>query len=608
MKKSLLTAAVALPLSAAQAATDLDEIVVTPTRTAQTVDESLTSVTVISREDIERSQPATVTELLRSQAGIHISHNGGIGKTSSVFLRGTNADHVLVLIDGVRASSATLGEFSWSNFSPAQIERIEIVYGPRASLYGSDAIGGVIHIFTRTPRGASARFTLGSDETKAGQVAFGGGETWRYSITAGGLNTGGIPVVKNDDADVGYDNRNLTLALDGALSSRTDLKLSATQAEGTNELDPETGNIDYRNRVLSARLRHDTAERWHQTLTLGHALDESRSFSPFMPATITTNRLSASWQHDVALGHGLLSAGIDHWQDEAEKDDSGIIDETLRNTGLFLQHQFGLAGGDINLAIRQDEHSEFGSETTWSAAWGMDVTDRTRISASHGTAFKAPTVNDLFWPHGSSEFFGTTYITEGNPDLRPESSRTTEVILRQQLSDSSHLAATAYYTEVENLIDWQSTQTGADEYTFRPDNVSEASIRGLTLQAGTRLAGWSVNGSFDYLDALDEARDEQLDRRPKRTLKISANRIVGRHDLGIEGLAFSDRLDNNGATELDAYQLVNLQYRYRLGKDFMLGARVENLLDEDYVLAKSFSGEFNTLDRSIYVSLSYQAR
>ena len=277
---------------------ELEPVIVTATRTAQTADQALASVTVISRKDIEKTQAKSIADLLRTKAGIHITQSGGYGKSTAVFVRGTGSDHVLVLVDGVRASSATLGTFSWEHFLPEQIEKIEIVRGPRASLYGSDAIGGVIQIFTR--HNSAPQFSITTSEnTNQFELGFGGGDQWKYNVQAGRFDTDGIPSFAEAIENDAYDNTHYAVSLNREFLNKSALKFRLAESKGLSKLDPDTGDIDFRNRVFSAELNLDISNNYTQKLVYGNALDVSKSFSPTVPSKITTKRESVSWQNDV---------------------------------------------------------------------------------------------------------------------------------------------------------------------------------------------------------------------------------------------------------------------------------------------------------------------
>lgn len=587
-----------------QAQETIAPLIVSATRTAQSADESLASVTVITRQDIEQRQPRDLTDLLRSEAGIAISRNGGYGKNTSLFLRGSEGRHVLVLIDGIRAASATTGEFSWQNINPQQVERIEIVRGPRASLYGSDAIGGVIHIFTRRSD-SYARVAAGSYGTKQADAGIGGGGHWRYHLGAGALHSDGFPTQQASSENHGHDNRYANFSLDGALRENLDLALKLSHSEGSSEHDIYTGDNDYTTRTASLALSH-SGSVWSQALTFGHVLDEYTSHSPATPSTISTKRNSASWQHDVSNTLGLTSFGLDYWQDHAEKDDSGIIDATLDNSGVFLEHQWNGASTDLQLGVRQDRHDNFGTHTNWNVAWGARADEQTRVFLSYGTAFKAPTVNGLFWPYSADTYYGYTYIMQGNPDLEAEESDSLELGLRHQTAERD-LGLNLYRTETRNMIEWASSQTGPTEYTYQPVNRTRVTINGMELTGTWRLSSaWQTGAALTLLDAQNEDTGEQLDRRPKKQLVLHGTYQSGDHSLRGELHAVGERRDNDGATRLAAYTLLNLSYIYRLSRDMSMDLRVENLGDRDYVLAQSYSGAYATPGQSAYLGITYR--
>lgn len=609
-RTSLAIALAILPLAPALAQDDiptLDEIVVTATRTAQAADETLASVTVIGRRQLD--QVNSLDEALATVPGLDLSRNGGYGKSTSVFLRGTNAGHVLVLVDGVRAASATLGTFAFEHLRPEQVERIEIVRGPRAALYGSEAVGGVIQIFTRQAKGPYIEAGLGSHDTRAISAGIGGGNTWRYSFEAGRMTSEGIPTLAVMNTDQGYQNSHLAARLAGPLAPGLRLEADFSQAQGHSEQDPAVGNEDFRNRVASLRLNHEITANWTQRLTLGQALDDYTTHSPFLPANIVTRRTSLAWQHDLNLTPvGLTTLGLDAWRDKGDKEGSGDIRASLDTWAIYAQQQWRGLGSDWSAALRRDRHENYGDRTTGSLAWGRDLSANTRMTASWGTAFKAPTVNDLFWPYSSDVFRGTTYITVGNPNLRPESSNSLELGVRHKLGDTLTLNANAYRTRVKDLIEWQGTETGLNEFTYTPANVSKADIKGLELSAAGYLSLWRLAAGLTFLDAENAGTGEQLDRRPKRKLTVTAGYPMGQGDIQAEWIASSARNDRSATTRLAGYGIVNLSWKHPLSGDLEVQARLDNLFDRDYVLASSYSGDYNTLGRSIFVTIRYQPR
>ena len=529
---SLLFSAVSMAFSAPIVAEEQSPIIVTATRTAQTADASLASVTVITRDDLEASQAQTIVEILQTVTGIHVSRSGGIGKITSIYMRGTESDHTLVLIDGVRASSATSGGYSWNSLSPEQIERIEIVRGPRASLYGSDAIGGVIQIFTRKNKRSQIQLGYGSQDTRKMSINLAGGDEWKYSFNTGLHESNGIPIRPNGTETRGYDNTHAAFTLDGNINDNNKLSININHSQGTNELDPGTGNQDFINRIINVQLQQKTSANWSQTLSLGNALDEFVTHSPSNPATITTKRHDISWQNDFSIGNSLLTAGLDYRMDNAIND-SNTIDNTIYNKAIFAEYQFNMMNSDWNIGARRDQNSVYGSNNTWNIALGYDITNQLRFTASHGTSFKAPSVNDIYWPFRSDPCWWDntqTCITQGNINIKPEEAKTSELGLSYKIKEFS-VSANIFSTETINLIDWETFQTGATEFTTTPSNVNKARIEGIELQLDMPLGEWKTSTRLTYLKAINEETKLQLDRRPKKNLTFIAQRSFGKHSI-----------------------------------------------------------------------------
>ncbi|MDZ7750583.1 MAG: TonB-dependent receptor [Gammaproteobacteria bacterium] len=589
-----------MPAAVLAEAYTMEPVVVTATRTAVTARESLAPVTVITREDIERSQPQGMLELLRGEAGIDMTRSGGPGQNVSLFMRGTNSDHVLVLIDGVRVSSITTGGFAWQHLSPQQIERIEIVRGPRASLYGSDAIGGVIQIFTRDNDGAHASIGAGGDRTFQGTVGY-GATTGRHgvSLNVAAINTDGFSATNEgigfgfDPDDDGYRNRSLSARWNADLSDDLALTVAFWRSEGDIEFD--IGTQDSINQSLTASLDTRVNERWGHSLEVGNARDELETDSAFA-SDIEGERLTASWQHDIVLGERhLLSAGLDYYREEGENVDriAGVarFDEVITNRAAFAGLQSGLGLHDIQFSVRHDDHSRAGGETTGQVAWGHPLGRDLRVFASYGTAFKAPTLNQLFDPG----FFG---FFAGNPDLEPERSRSAEVGLRYEPADrpQRRVALNLFHTRIDDLIAFEGVNS-------RAINIDEASIEGLELEYRDRLGPWHLDANLTLQRPRNDDDDSRLLRRPDEKMQLTVGRdILGQGHLQAEVLLVGDREDFN--TRLPGYGLVNVSGDYRLSHELHLRARIDNLLDKDYEMASGF----NTQDRRLMVTLEYTAR
>ena len=602
----LLLAFLSTTVAAESSDADDGKIVVTATRTAQTVDQSLAAVTVISRDDIERAQATDITELLRTQAGVDVARTGGAGQQTSVFLRGTNSNHVLVLIDGVRASSASTGIFAWQTLDPSQIDRIEIVRGPRTVLYGSDAIGGVIQIFTRRPQGAEARVEAGSFDTRAAEAGFSTGKAVRFNANFNTRRTDGYSATNpsagvftyNPDKDGSLQN-SVTAGLQAQLGTDSTLDAQTWYSTANTDADPDASYSESENRVATVRLRQSLATNWVHTLAIGNTLDRIDSFDgTALPLSrITTERISGDWQHDISLNdRNLLSLGVNLVNDNGENVDTAtstlVFDRSTHTAGAFLNWQNRFASQSVNLGVRYDEHSRYGGHSSGQLAWGWDMTAAWRLLASYGTAYKAPDLSQLYHP-GYGGFFA------GNPDLTPEVSRSAELGALYIPSPGQRLRVNLFYTNVDDLIAFEGTNSQAI-------NIGKASMRGAELEYSLRLAPWRFVANATVQRAVNEITDADLLRRPHEKLALRLDRGFARNgNLGMEVLAVSSHDDIDNITfdtiEVPGYAILNLVAAYPLTGQWLLTARVENLTDKVY---ENVSG-YNTSPRAAYVALRY---
>ena len=415
--------------------TRLDQIIVTATRTAQTEDATLAPVTVITRRQIELLQPASLQNLLNDTPGMSISNQGGPGKVSAMFLRGTNASQVLVLVDGIRIGSATAGTTPIQQIPVDQIQRIEIVRGPFSSLYGSEAIGGVIQIFLRhapdtfTPNAsvgigsyrhwnASSGFSAAGDK---GWIALQATHDQLKGINAcrvGAAEAFAGCFADQPDRDGVHDN---ALTVNGAyqFNDQWSADALAMRSEGLNKYDGSFSDSDaYATQVLGGQLHFRPNDTLNLSLRAGSSADFDEDFLEGVYVDhFDTRRTLGSLQADVALAVGLLSAGVD-WQRETVASNYAFTQDARTDRGLFAQWQRGFGAQSLQLNARHDDNSQFGGKTTGSVLWGWSFAEDLRVTASYGTAFRAPTFNDLYYPGFS------------NPKLRPEGSRNVEIGLR----------------------------------------------------------------------------------------------------------------------------------------------------------------------------------
>ncbi len=423
------------------------DVVVTPSRMAEPLDKTLASVSVITREDIGLSVAQDLVELLRLQPGVDIVRSGGPGAQTSVFLRGSNSNHVLVLIDGVRVSSSNTGAYTWEQLPLNQIERIEIVRGPRGSIYGSDSIGGVIQVFTRSSPAPYARLTGGSYGTTQFEGGFGyeSGRS-RLSINAGYRNVDGFSAQNSNGYSYNPDN-------DGFESVNLGIKASTDTDYGSwhfnllaldNESEFDQGVSDARQIVTSVEFRSDFSADWQYQILGGYIDDQLKSDFGFFATDFQSNRFNFSWQNQLSAGEqGKLSFGLDYYQEKGKSRFSW--DESRNNTGLFASYDQYFSSIHLQIGGRLDDNSRFGTKFTGQLAAAYDFSDAWQLSGSYGSAFRGPNLSEQFSP-GFGGFFA------GNPDLDPESSTSAELALRWRHNTAGTFSATVYRTDVEDLI------------------------------------------------------------------------------------------------------------------------------------------------------------
>jgi vitamin B12 transporter len=605
----------------AQEPTTTEPVFVTATRTALTADEALASVSVITRADIERSQARSVDEVLAGVMGIDRTNSGGYGKATSLFVRGTASEHVLVLIDGLRIGSATLGSTAFEFLPLGEVERIEIVRGPRSSLYGSEAIGGVIQIFTRTGRGPltanveAGSGTLNTREVSAG--VSGASHGTRYSVRAARFNTGGYdaqqhnaptpygPTTDEPDKD-GYSNNSASMSVGHRFANGTDLETRFVQAKGDTEYDGFYNRTEFLQQAWNARLGISALAPWRMTWLVGTNRDDSSNYKDAtFRSRIDTRRRLATWQNDFTLGtKDLLTAGVDY-QDDQVISSNDYTRSSRDNIGTFAQYQTGFGAADVQLAARHDNNESSGHYNTGSLALGYRLTAALRGYGSYATGYKAPTFNALYWPTQSDSYFGTTYVTRGNPALVPEESETRELGLQYQLASHTHTRAAIYRTEISNLIQWETTQTAANTYTTMPTNLARAEIEGAELGLEHQHGANRVRAQYSWVDPRDPATGKLLLRRAQNTWRLDGARRFGPAELGGEWLVQSYRFDDSAnQVRLGGYGLLNLNARYDFDKDWSLRAKLGNALDKVYETANTY----NMPRRSFFVSLGYSAQ
>lgn len=583
------------PPSPPSAAAPTGPVVITATRTPQQAANVLSDVVVIDADAISRAGPIALPDLLQALGGVEIAANGGPGQVSSVFIRGTNSDHVLVLVDGVRLNSATSGTNAFENIPVSQIDHIEILRGPASSLYGADAIGGVIQIFTKQEERSTARVSSGSygtNEVSAGLARRLGATL--VSLQGGYLDSRNFPATQPSLTDyytgqnAGYRNRNFGLVLSQDLAPGQSLTLRGLASDGTTHYDDygavpafdhehlSTVSLESRNRILP---------QWTSQLSLARGSDH-RADQASSPYYFNTDQDQASWQNDISALGGQIAAGLE-WRREQVASDT-VFDQTQRHIGsVFGSYAAGLGSNLLQLSLRHDDDSQFGGRNTGNLAYGYRLTPALRLSASVGTAFKAPTFNDLYYPGFS------------NPNLKPESARSGEIAARYRAGPWD-AALTLFENRISDLIQY-------DYVTSMPQNVDQARVRGATLGAGYTAATWHVQAEWTAQDAIDESTGQRLPRRARNHATANLDYLPGNAWRAGLGLVASSERDNSGGDppqQLGGYALLNLHLAYAFTPELSLALQLRNAADQHYQLVQGY----NTAGRSASVVLDYAAR
>lgn len=612
LNKSTLGVAIAAALSfSVFAEQSIERLTVTANKFEQSITDVLASVTVIERSDIETSNVRDLPSLLATQVGFQINSNGGFGQSSGVSLRGSSSRHTLILIDGVRTGSATLGYKSISNIPLNSIERIEIVKGSRAAVYGSDALAGVINIITRTKESVSLDATFGTDAYQNYQVA---GTTVvdavKASFNAGFEKTDGFDVLQGVAPDEdGYENKNLGFNIRYADELLGELKALGQYSEGNAQYDNAFSPIDsivenneFENYQLGLGWDKSFTDHKH-SINVAIATDDSDNKGyDYTGAIITNSYKTKRKQFDY---HGSYNAsqvltvngGFNWYKDEIFTNGKAYLADSKVAKAAFLGGYFDDNKVIANLALRLDDDEQFGNETTYAAAVGYHLNKRATLRLSQSTGFKAPTFNDLYFPDP---------LSPGNPNLAPETSTNQELGLSLDFSQAK-LDISIFRNNIENLIAWAPNAAGK----WQPENINEARHEGVEFSFANTVLGFDNQFNFTYLNAENTETGVAQTYVSPRTVNWSVAKQWGDFDAGFDMQYRSDR--QGKVTELSSYTLWNLTANYQFNSALSFSARVENLFDKQYNAVDSsmdyVTGEvfyYNTVDRRFFVGASYQ--
>ncbi|WP_017736631.1 TonB-dependent receptor domain-containing protein [Pseudomonas sp. CBZ-4] len=571
----------------------LPDVVISANRQVQARNDSSAANTVFTRDDIDRLQPTSLTDLLSRAPGVQIAPTGGRGSLPGVYIRGTKSAQSLVLVDGQRIANTTSGDSGLQYLNVDQIERVEVLRGSRSVIYGSDAIGGVIQVFTRrnAGQGLQPRLKLGfgSHQTWERSLGLSGGdERTRFNLGASldetaGINSTHASFPSDGDHDA-YRNQSISVNLSHAFSDELSVGFNLLDSRGKSEYDNSFGRYDfasgqsvgqkpYTNYTVSSASAYVDAslgERWQSRVELGHSenRDTKRDTLSDEFSVFNTYRDSVNWQNDLTLNEqNNLILGAD-WYEDRFHGSTTFTENSRWNRAAFVQHRFHGAWFSTELGLRRDQNQQFGGQNSWSASVTLPLNPDNDLLLSYSEGFRAPTFNDLYYPD-------TKY---SNPNLQPETSKSYELQWRSQLSDSTRLEASLYRTDLRDAIILDSAS--------KPQNVASARINGFEAALKQELFGWQGNLGLSLIDPRDRESGHTLARRARRTLSLDLDRQFDRLGVGASWQAISSSYDAQDNTQrLGGYALLGLRSSWALNREVALSLKVDNLLDKSFARA-----------------------
>ncbi len=557
------------------------EVVVTATRIAQTVEDTLAPVTIITREDIERQQVRDIRDIFRNVPGMGLVNSGGLGKATSVSLRGTESTHVLVLIDGVRVGSATKGTTSFSDIPVEQIERIEIVRGPKSSLYGSGAIGGVIQIFTRKGSGDRVEkhgsIGYGTHQTIEGTAGFSGAANdTKFALNLSKKQSNGFnsKVTNGDDKD-GYSQNSIFGNISHDFANGLNIETHVSNVDSASEYDGTNSNrVDSVQRIISVKADKDIVDAWNTTLNVSRNWDLTTNFlDTAFYSKFDTVRDNATLQNNIYLNdENTVIVGLDYQFDTIES--SSTYSETERfNMAAFSQYMIELGDNSVQASFRFDENEQFGESKTGSLGWGYPILEDLDVTASYATAFKAPTFNQL-------------YSSAGNAMLDPESSKSYEIGLRGNYSNSNW-AVYAYQSDVKDLISYNS---GTSAF----ENIDLAKIRGVEAEGSMRFGKYDIASNITYVRPENRSDGSNYGNTLRRRAKwrgnlMTAYQLNDETRLGADFHFVGHSYDNtSNTTKMKRYNTVDLRGSYQFSPNWSVELSANNVFDRTYETVNNY--------------------
>ena len=607
----------------------LATIVVTPGRASESLADTLGDNSVIGRDELDTLPNGTLPDALLREHSIEGLNYGGPQSTSSINIRGTNSNQSLILIDGLRINSATSGNAPLGAIPLNSIERIEVVRGTSSSLYGADAIGGVVNIITRgdqdRPFSAYANAGIGSYATTQYDAGFSGAsEGWVYSLFGGYGQSGGTNATKpsnyyyNPDKD-SYYRSNVGGTLGYTWKPGQTLTVQSYQSSVNAAYDADLPYFNDRGiQTVSTNMltsKNKLSEFWTSTLRAGFTTERYQTVNagaelvPSNPADgkqhFETRQSQYLWQNDlkfsptqsVSVGYERLEQSVDGVLSNGGYPQASFVNyqQTARSTNSLFGIYRGTWGPQaVQASVRNDNNSQYGNFVTGSLVYGLSLTPQWRATVGANTGFRAPNFNELYWP--------VTPFYAGNPLLQPEKSRNVEIGLKYT-TEQTQLSLVAYRNEISNLIVNQPVLPGDVYSPYAPINIGQALIQGVSLFGTHRLGrNTQVRGSLNWLDPRNAETGALLPQRAQQVAKLAVDQTIGAAKLTAEWYATSERKDTMSGGTLGGYGLLNLAGSYPLSPDADIQVRWNNVFAKQYTLIQGY----NTLGSNVFVNLAWR--
>ncbi|MGV0953228.1 MAG: TonB-dependent receptor domain-containing protein [Fluviibacter sp.] len=615
-----------------------DQIVVTATRTPMRYNQLISDVSVVEQEEIrDYGAQAPISDILANEAGVTVRTSGGLGTTTSIQMRGANTNQTILLVDGLRLNSASTGAAPWAFLPMPQFNRMEIVRGPTSSSYGSDAIGGVIQLFTRKGEGPTKFYAdaeYGTYNTTSETLGVEGSEgSLSYSIYGANTHSVGIPTYTKSLPNAmpgSYTNTSASANLIYTLAAGQEIGIKGLYGTGKNG---QWNNGSYYDsswmlvedygmatqgesmNLISVHSKNRIGDDWISLVRIGSSQDNSNTIysgsqgwmSGRSQSFFNTTQKQAQWQNDFNLpvGKGMLAYEYLNQFALTSENAAGYS----RNTSTFQGGWNAEIGSNLIQAnLRNDANSQYGNATTGSVGYGYFMLPSLRLTGSWGTGYQAPTFNDLYYP---TQGDGYSWSVNGNPNLQPTRSQNTEGGIRFD-NGRQKLGVIYYYNNVTNLVQWRNSMNG-NISIYAPENYGRSVLQGVTTTYGTKVLGLNVSGSVDYQDSQDMQTGLVLPYHPFAFGSATVEKDAGRWKFGAQTQFQGNQQSNPGSTNnqnLGGYTLFNLYGNLTLKANISAYFRINNLLNKQYATNYDSVNQafYRTPGSQVFVGLRFDTR